>query len=70
MLKSFPIDFIRQTFEQKLLEENIKNPHFFGGKDQVSIHSFYEQLKSQDEVDRFVETYRDLTNQQNRRKSY
>ena len=66
MLKSFPIDFIRQTFEQKLLEQHIANPYFFGGKDQVSILSFYEQLASQDDVDRFVETYRDLADQQNR----
>jgi hypothetical protein len=66
MLRGFPIDFIRATFEQKLLEQHIANPNFFGGKDQVSILSFYEQLKSQDDVDRFVETYRDLADQQNR----
>ena len=66
MLKSFPIDFIRQTFEQKLLEQHIANPYFFGGENQVSIHSFYEQLASQADVDRFVETYRDLADQQNR----
>ena len=46
--------------------EHINNPNYFGGKNQVNILSFYEQLKSQDEVDRFVETYRDLTEQQNR----
>ena len=66
MLKIFPIDFIRQAFEQKLLEEHNKNQELFGGKDQVNIFSFYEQLKSQDEVDRFVENYRDLADQQNR----
>ena len=66
MLKTFPIDFIRQTLEQKLLYEHLKDTNFFGGKEQVNILSFYEQLKSQDEVDRFVETYRDLANQQNR----
>ena len=66
MLKIFPIDFIRQAFEQKLLEEHNKDQELFGGKDQVNIFSFYEQLKSQDEVDRFVENYRDLADQQNR----
>ena len=66
MLKTFPIDFIRQALEQKLLEEHLKNVNYYGGKNQVSILSFYEQLKSQDEVDRFVETYRDLADQQNR----
>lgn len=66
MVKVFPIDFVRQTLEQKMLIEHLANPNYFGGKDQVNILSFYEQLKSQDEVDRFVETYRDLTEQQNR----
>lgn len=65
MLKIFPIDFIRQAFEQKLLKEHNNNQELFGGKDQVNIFSFYEQLKSQDEVDRFVENYRDLADQQN-----
>ena len=68
MLKTFPIDFIRQIFEQKLFEEHQKNPELFGGKNQVNIFSFYEQLKTQDEVNRFVENYRALTNQQNRTK--
>lgn len=66
MLKTFPIDFIRQVFEQTLFEEHIKDINLFGGKDQVSILSFYEQLKSQEEVDRFIETYSDLAKQQNR----
>ena len=66
MLKTFPIDFVRQILEQKLLEEHMINVNLFGGKEQVAITSFYEQLKSQDEVDRFIETYRDLTEQQNR----
>lgn len=66
MLKCFPIDFIRQILEQRLAEEHIKNVNYYGGKEQVAITSFYEQLKSQDEVNRFVDTYRDLTEQQNR----
>lgn len=66
MLKTFPIDFIRQAFEQKLLQEHNKDPELFGGKNQVAITSFYEQLQSQEQVNRFVETFRDLSNQQNR----
>ena len=66
MLKAFPIDFIRQILEQKLFQEHLENVNFFGGSNQVNIFSFYEQLKSQDEVDRFVENYRELTEQQNR----
>lgn len=65
-LKSFPIEYIRTIFEQKLLEQHNKDNHFFGGTNQIALSSFYEQLKGQDEIDRFVETYRDLTEQQNR----
>lgn len=66
MVNVFAIDFIRQALEQTLFEEHIKNLNMFGGKNQINIFSFYEQLKGQDEVDRFVENYRDLTEQQNR----
>ena len=66
-MKGFSIDFIRQVIEQKLLEEHIKEPtKYFGGKGQVNLFSFYEQLQKEDEVNRFVEVYRDLTEQQNR----
>ena len=66
MLKTFPIEFIRQTFLQKLLLEKFENVNLFGGDNQVNIYSFYEQLKTQGEIDRFVDTYRELTEQQNR----
>ena len=66
MPKCFSIDFVRQALEQKLFEEHIKNNEYFGGKSQVNIFSFYEQLKTQEQVDRFVETFRDLSEQQNR----
>lgn len=66
MIKCFPIDFIRQALEQTLLIEHNKNVNFYGGKEQVNILSFYEHLQTQEQVDRFVKTYRDLTDQQNR----
>lgn len=66
MLRTFPIEFVRQTLEQKLYQEHLLDLNFFGGKNQMSLCSFYEQLKGQDDVDRFVETFRDLTDQQNR----
>lgn len=66
MLKTFPIEFIRQAIEQTLAIAHNDNVNLFGGKEQVKITSFYEQLKSQEEVDRFVETYRDIADQQNR----
>ena len=67
MNNCFPLDFIRQIIEQTLLEQHHKNPtKFFGGKNQVNLFSFYEQLQKEDEVDRYVQIYRDLTEQQNR----
>lgn len=66
MLKTFPIEFIRQAIEQTLDTAHNDNVNLFGGKEQIKITSFYEQLKNQDEVDRFVETYRDIADQQNR----
>lgn len=66
MLKIFPIDFLRQILEQTLYIEHLKNEDYFGGDNQMRIISFYEQLKNENEVDRFVETYRQLTDQLNR----
>ena len=65
--KTMPVDFIRQVLEQTLSELKNSNPtEYFGGDNEVHIVSFYEQLKTQAEVDRFTETYRELTDQQNR----
>lgn len=67
MTKTFPIDFVRQFIEQSLHEEHNKYPtKYFGGANQVNLFSFYEQLEKDDEVNRYTEMYRDLSNQQNR----
>lgn len=66
-LKTFPIDFIRQVIEQTLEEEHNREPKkYFGGKSQVNLMSFYEQLQKDAEVDRYVDIYNDLVDQQNR----
>lgn len=66
MIHGFPIDYVRATLEQVLLEQHIKNPDFLGGESQVFICSLYEQLLKGDDVDRYVEKVMDITNQQNR----
>ena len=66
MIKTFPINFVQAALEQTLLMAHISNPDFFGGKRQISLSSFYQQLKNQDEVDRFIEQFQDLAKQQNR----
>lgn len=65
MLK-FPIDTIRQVIEQTLEREHLKDNHFFGGKSQVNLFSFYEQLEKEEQVDRYREFYKDLVDEQNR----
>lgn len=66
MTKTFPIDFVRQVIEQTLLEEHIKNNKYYGGKNQVNLFSFYEQLQKDEQINRYVNCYRDLVDQQNR----
>ena len=65
-MQNFPIDFIRETLEKELLFQHLENNKYVGGVNQLSLFSFYEQLKNQDQVDRYVERFRDLTEQANR----
>ena len=65
-MKVMAIDFVRQVLEQTLYEEHLKDNKYFGGKDQVCLFSFYEQLQEDYEVDRYTELYRELVDQQNR----
>ncbi|MBO7712990.1 MAG: hypothetical protein J6S85_05435 [Methanobrevibacter sp.] len=66
MIHGFPIDYVRATFEQTLLVEHLKNVNFYGGSNQVRIFSLYEQLLKGEDVDRYIENFRDLAEQQNR----
>lgn len=66
MIHGFPIDFVRQALEQTLLEQHIVDPNLFGGKNQVNIFSLYEQLGKGDDIDRYVENLREITDQQNK----
>lgn len=66
MIHGFPIDFVRQALEQTLLEQHKSNPDLFGGKDQVNIFSLYEQLAKGDDIDRYAENFREITDQQNK----
>ena len=66
MINTFPIEFVRQIIEQTLYEEHLKDSNLVGGKNQLALHTFYEQLKNQEEINRFVDTFRDLSEQQNR----
>ena len=77
-LKVFPIDTIRQVISQTFLIEKIKSdlinllygqhaPRYLGGDNEIMLFSSYEQLNTQEEVDRYVENFRQLTEQQNRR---
>ena len=65
-MKVLALDFVRQAIEQTLELEHLKNPNYFGGKNQVNLMSFYEQLLEDYEVNRYKEVYNDLVKQQNR----
>lgn len=65
-MKAYPIDFVRQALEQTLLQEHIKNINLVGGTNQISIKSFYEQVQTHEQVNRYVETFNDLIDQANR----
>lgn len=65
-MQTFFIDFIAQIIEQTLLEEHIKNKYFVGGENELKLYTYYEQLVEHEEVDRYVETFKELANQQNR----
>lgn len=66
MNKAFYIDYIRQIIYQTFEQEHINNPSLVGGETQLNLFSFYEQLANKDEVDRYVERYKELVGQQNR----
>lgn len=67
MLKTLQIDYVRQVFEN-VFEKNaikIRDNGLFTDND-IKLFSFYEHLTDQDEVNRYVETYNELVNQQNK----
>ena len=67
MIKVFPIDFIREIIVNTLWQEKTKNANLFGGDNEIYLESFYSQLKRDGEVDRFVRTFDELADQQNRK---
>lgn len=66
MTKTFALDYIRQIFVQALFEEKVKNENLIGGDNELCLFSFYEQVSSQEEVDRYVKNYKQLLDQENK----
>lgn len=66
IIKSFAIDFIREIIYRELELKHLEDDTYIGGENDISLFSFYEQLKNQDQVNRYVERFRDLTEQANR----
>lgn len=64
MVKVFQIEFVRKALESKLASY-VGNTNLFNDDD-IVIFSFYEHLVSDAEVERYVELYRELVNEQNR----
>ena len=64
---TFAIDYVRQIIAQTMQQNCIDSgEHLIGNENDVSLVSFYEHLRTNEEVNRFVETIRDLTEQENR----
>lgn len=66
MIKTFQIDFVRQLLESTLDSIADENSSLYYSASDISIFSFYEHLQTEEEVDRYVERYQDLVNEQNR----
>lgn len=66
MIKGFPIQYMAQVISQTLSMEKTKNKNLFGGDSEVKVFASFEQLKTAEEVDRYVGTQRKVSNQQNR----
>lgn len=64
MLKTFPIDFVRELIVSKLAK-NRNRAKYFDDED-IKLVSFFEHLASDDEVNRYVETFKELCAEQNR----
>lgn len=64
MLKTFAIDYVRQTINWALSKNDGSNDYF--DDEDITLFSFYEHLVERDEVDRYVERYKQLVDEQNR----
>lgn len=62
MIKTMQIDFLRAVFQWHLFL-NRENPEYFNDND-IKLFSFYENLVNEDQVERYVETYQKLVEQQ------
>ena len=63
MIKTFQIDFIRAIVDYKL---SLNDGEVYFGLPNIANFSFYEHLEKDEEVNRYVERFRQLTEQQNR----
>lgn len=64
MIKTFPIDYVRGALEFALFK-NRDNIEYFSDDD-IKFFTFYEHLASDGEVNRYVETFKKLVEQQNK----
>lgn len=64
MQQVFPIDYVRSALEFAFFK-NRGNADYFNDED-IKLFTFYEHLASDEEVNRYVEKYQDLVEQQNK----
>lgn len=63
MIKTFQIEYVRAVINY-YLKKNRDNTDYFSDLD-VSLYSFYEHLTTDDEINRYVELYKQLLQEQN-----
>lgn len=66
MIKVFQVDFVRAVLQWQLNRNYKENNYENFSSDDISLFSFYEHLLNQDEVNRYVETYQAMVDEQNR----
>lgn len=66
MIKNYPIEFVRQIIVQRLFMNKGDDPNLIGGDKDVNLMSFFEQVKTQEELDRYVKNWQALVDEQNR----
>ena len=66
MIKVFQIDFVRAIFEWQLQNNYKTNQNDNFSKDDVALFSFYEHLVNNEEINRYVETYKEMNEEMNR----
>lgn len=66
MTKNYAIEFVKQIIVQTFFRNKENDHTLIGGDKEVNLISFFEQVRTQEEVDRYVKRWNELVSQENR----